>query len=457
MIIQRSLACLLLFGSIATRPASAQTQSDYVCRGFAVPTDGSGMPMVTTKAGVVWYVAKNSNRLIRVEKDHSYTAVVPVDGGTGQLTGLTLAADGSVWYSKNTSHRIGRIPADGGKGVEYELSAPNVFTSGISAAADGRIWYVDPVVNKVGYITADGNVVTYDAPSVHGAPLAAAGIAIAGDGSVWVTSTGLNAIYRVDPGSGAFTRFDIATPNAQPDTITRGPSGDLWFVMRAIGKIGRITTAGQITEYAADVIGIDTLTAGPDDAMWYGSNQKIGRLDTRTGHVETFACAGGGGMAIGPDRRLWVLGAGNGTMYEVAKRSEGTAARVTATSDTHAATSAAASSGGGVIETISADQVGAVTGSDSGRVVVQYSSTDSHCGYCVLGNRHYKDLVATESAQGKYVRVLYEPWTSSKDSAEAKRVHLLALPTTIVFENGKEISRFEGDAIPDVMRSKLHL
>jgi thiol:disulfide interchange protein len=93
----------------------------------------------------------------------------------------------------------------------------------------------------------------------------------------------------------------------------------------------------------------------------------------------------------------------------------------------------------------------------SGRVVVQYSSNDPHCGYCVIGNRHYNDLVATENAKAKYVRVLYEPWTSASGSTEAKRVHVVGLPTIIVFENGKETSRFSGDATPEVMRSKLHL
>ncbi len=117
---------------------------------------------------------------------------------------------------------MGRIPASGGKGVEFELPAPNVFTSAIAAASDGRIWYVDAVVNKVGYITGDGNVITYAAPSVNGVPLSPAGIAVAADDSVWVTSVGLNAVFRIDPGSGAFTRFDIATPNAQPGFITLG-------------------------------------------------------------------------------------------------------------------------------------------------------------------------------------------------------------------------------------------
>ncbi len=456
-IASRSLvASLLLIGLNTADPATAGPSSGYVCRSFAVPTVGSGMPMVTTKDGVTWFVDKNDNRLIRVEKDHRFTAVVPVDGVTSQLTGLALGADGAIWYSKNTSHRMGRIPA-AGKGVEYELPAPNVFTGAIAAASDGRIWYTDPVVNKVGYMTGDGNVVTYDAPSFNGMPVSPAGIAVAADNSAWVTSAGLNAVFRVDPGSGTFTRFDIATPNAQPGFITRGPRGDLWFIMRAINKVGRITADGQITEYAAHVVGLDTLAVGPDGAMWFSSNQDVGRLDVASERVDTFACAGGGGMTIGPDRRLWVLGSGNGQMSEVIGRSEGSTARVASAAEVREARSTAESPGLRPIETVSPDRVGAIAGASTGRFVVQYTSEDAGCGYCVLGNRHYEVLATMGEPHVKYVRVLYEPWTSAKDSGEAARMHLLGLPTIVVFDKGKETSRFEGDAAPETMKARLRL
>jgi virginiamycin B lyase len=412
--------------------------------------------MITTKDGVVWLADRNDNRLFRVEKDHSFTAVIPVDGGTRQLQGLTLAPDGSIWYSKDASHRIGRIPASGGKGVEYELPAPSAFTGAIAAAPDGRIWYVDEVDNKVGYMTGDGNVVSYDAPSTNGTGADPSDIAVAADNSAWVTSSGLNAVFRIDPQSGAFTRYDIVTPDAQPGYIMRGPTGDLWFIMRAINKIGRITTGGQITEFEAGVVGIDTLAAGPDGAIWYGSNQLVGRLDASSRRVDTFACAGGGGMTVGPDGHLWILGLGNAQIFEVKGRNEGNAARVVGTADVGGARPQE-SSRGGSIETVSADTVAALVAASSGRVVVQYSSDDPNCGYCALGNRHYKAFVAMGEPRIKYLRVLYEPWTSAKASAEAALRHVVGLPTIVAFDKGKETARLEGDATPEAMRSKLGL
>jgi virginiamycin B lyase len=57
--------------------------------------------------------------------------------------------------------------------------------------------------------------------------------------------------------------YPIPTANSSPNGIAAGPDGALWFTENA--KIGRITTAGAITEYpigsAARVI-----VAGPDGA-----------------------------------------------------------------------------------------------------------------------------------------------------------------------------------------------
>jgi virginiamycin B lyase len=328
------LSILVLFAILPYSPSSAQ-QPAYQCEGFAAPAAGSPAPMITTKDGLVWYAATSANRLMRVEKDRSTTAVVPVDGATSRLSGVAAGADGSVWYSKTPSSRIGRIPADGTEGVEFELPAPNAFPSDIAASGDGRTWYADPVLNQVGYMTRDGKVMSYQAPSIRGAPLSPHGIAAATDNSVWVTSVGHNAIYRVDPASGEFKRYDIATPNAQPQDIALGADGNLWFTMPAVSKIGRITPRGQITEYASGLIGLQYVAAGPDGATWFSSRQGIGRIDPSSGRVDTYPCAGFGAMTTGPDGHLWVLG--DAHIYVVKARSEGTAARVTARADVSAA------------------------------------------------------------------------------------------------------------------------
>ena len=62
-----------------------------------------------------------------------------------------------------------------------------------------------------------------------------------------------------------------ATVNSDPFGITAGPDGALWFTETFNGKIGRITTAGLITEFPvpAKFGQLNMITAGPDGALWF--------------------------------------------------------------------------------------------------------------------------------------------------------------------------------------------
>ena len=72
--------------------------------------------------------------------------------------------------------------------------------------------------------------------------------------------------------SAQITQFPIPTPGSQPNGITAGPDGALWFTETAGSKIGRITTTGAITEFPVPTPGplsLGGITAGPDGALWF--------------------------------------------------------------------------------------------------------------------------------------------------------------------------------------------
>src|SRR5262249_56583218 len=64
------------------------------------------------------------------------------------------------------------------------------------------------------------------------------------------------------------TEFPILNDmNSRPQGITRGPDGNLWFTENSANRIGRITPAGVVTEFAAGITpnsGPNEITAGPD-------------------------------------------------------------------------------------------------------------------------------------------------------------------------------------------------
>lgn len=103
---------------------------------------------------------------------------------------------------------------------------------------------------------------------------------------------------------------EYATSGAAGAIVT-GPDGALWFTEGA--KIGRITTAGSLTDYPIppDSSGsILSITAGPDGALWYVEtfNNTIARITT-AGVVTEYAVPTSDtnpwGIASGPDGALW--------------------------------------------------------------------------------------------------------------------------------------------------------
>jgi virginiamycin B lyase len=132
------------------------------------------------------------------------------------------------------------------------------------------------------------------------------------DGNLWFTEQ-VGKIGRITP-AGVITEFSVPTANSGPDGITAGPDGNLWFTEGEAGKIGRIATGGVITEFTIPTANSrpDSITTGPDGNLWFTETapaaNRIGRITT-AGVVTEFpipsADAEPTGITAGPDGALW--------------------------------------------------------------------------------------------------------------------------------------------------------
>ena len=128
--------------------------------------------------------------------------------------------------------------------------------------------------------------------------------------------------------AGAVTEFPLAA--GVPSTITAGSDGALWFTEtelvpgpqgnRPNGKIGRVTTTGQVREFTLPHAGTDAgaITAGPDDALWFTEGHNDPRTGTQLSAIGRITPAGTirefplprpnttfTGITAGPDHALW--------------------------------------------------------------------------------------------------------------------------------------------------------
>jgi streptogramin lyase len=109
------------------------------------------------------------------------------------------------------------------------------------------MWFADSGNNDIGTITPAGVI------SVHGGiHLGAFPYDITpgppADGDLWFTEKNLGRVGKVTI-AGAVTEFDLKSSSVFPRGIVLGSDGNLWVAESATFKIARVTTGGVVTEY----------------------------------------------------------------------------------------------------------------------------------------------------------------------------------------------------------------
>jgi streptogramin lyase len=88
---------------------------------------------------------------------------------------------------------------------------------------------------------------------------------------------------------GRIQEFAVPTPDAGLIGIAAGADGNIWFAEDFVGKIGRITPEGVVTEYPVPKgAHAWNMAPGPDGNVWFTTDNKyVGRVSP-SGHVRLF-------------------------------------------------------------------------------------------------------------------------------------------------------------------------
>jgi streptogramin lyase len=227
--------------------------------------------------------------------------------------GIAAGPDGNVWFTENYAKNIGRItPA--GTITEFPAGAPQL---GITPGPDGALWFT-------GGATGIGRITT--AGAVTGFTGAGQFITNGPDGALWLTTN--RGVRRVLPSSpNTFVEYPTVLPVSTCAGVTSGPDGNIWFTETDHNhlsvRVARIdltklngcdsNPALCITEFVVPGgidVGYTGIVSGPDGAVWFTDKGKVGRITT-AGVVTQFPAANAtpqGGITKGPDGVLWYAG-----------------------------------------------------------------------------------------------------------------------------------------------------
>lgn len=171
-----------------------------------------------------------------------------------------IGADGAIWLADTMGHAIERYVS--GQLHTYQLSSSDAAPVRIVPGPDGAVWFTNPGNATIGRITTAGEISEYSIPGPWD-KTADYGITVGPEGVFWITEQN-GAVGRLTV-TGEVTQFVIPNPppNAprsylsepSPREIITGREGVMWFTDPGKYAIGRITPAGEISEYEVPSFG----------------------------------------------------------------------------------------------------------------------------------------------------------------------------------------------------------
>jgi len=239
---------------------------------------------------ILWFTEQNTNRIGTITTAGSISEF-SLSLSASQPRGIVFRSqDGDLWFTQTlanapstttcTHHHcmtttstqtgyLGRITPSGAV-TEFQIPNANSRPFLITVGPDGNLWFTDEGTNSVGMMTPAGSVTEYPLP-IGSQPH---GITVGLDGNLWATETNGNQIARITT-SGAITQF--SAPGG-PAGIT-ATSTALWFTQvgnsTTLPAISEMTTSGSISTFpltsslTAASPNPQGMTLGPDGNLWF--------------------------------------------------------------------------------------------------------------------------------------------------------------------------------------------
>lgn len=238
----------------------------------------------------ILYISDNGGELQRITTAGEALSSIPVEGASS--LGGVAADSTSIWFADSFNNRVGRFTVSTAAFTFYPV-ALNDGVDDVAVAGDGTVWFIGSeitetdVIGVIGELDPVVGVVSLTPLSGVGA-----GIAVAPNGTIWVTEIFADLIARLTPSaSGPHDLVEFPTPvDATPLGIAAAPDGNVWFTQNLRGNIARITQDGVITEASKAIDFADPKRPDPIgiaiDALgnpWYAESlvDKVANLKLR--------------------------------------------------------------------------------------------------------------------------------------------------------------------------------
>lgn len=242
---------------------------------------------------------------------------IPVVSPTVPETGKAASATTGTWTNEPTSYSY-QWKRCNGSGLEcvniagatgatyYPLAADVEKTLKVEVTASNLAGNATAASSATEKVKKAGLITEFALP-VSSHPR---GIAPGSDEKLWFADSGTNKIGKITT-AGSVTEYAVgAGGGSEPMGITNGPDGNLWFSFsNPKSRVAKVTTSGTFTQYelSKTMLSGREIAKGPDGNLWFTATEgRVGKITT-SGTFTPYEVGGEPtGVTAGPDGNVWV-------------------------------------------------------------------------------------------------------------------------------------------------------
>jgi streptogramin lyase len=277
---------------------------------------GGAQPEQITRGrnGEMWFTLINVGQIGRINMAGEMT-IYALPNRSCRPLGITAGVDGNIWFTEEIGNKIGRLTPDGQLN-EFNISTPNSFPNIIVGTTAGPLWFTQGN-GAISRISTAGIITQVIPPKANRLPQ---GIAVAPDGNLWITESGVNKIAKLTP-AGLLTEYPIPTPASGAYSIGCDSSA-CYFTEQSAHKVGRITSSGQITEASPEgaIAGLNNITVG-GGVHWFSEAHSLSWMKGDFQSGGSLALPPGEylphGLALDGARNIWYAGYNTSTIVRM--------------------------------------------------------------------------------------------------------------------------------------------
>jgi len=189
--------------------------------------------------GILWFTNEDSNYIGRLDPKTGKMVLTKVPTAHAVPYGVVVLQNNTPFFCEFGTNKLASIDPGTMKIREYALPAADARPRRIALAPDGTVYYTDYARGYLGHFDPAGGKLLKEWVSPGGSGAEPYGIAVASDGEVWYSESGVrpNTLVKFDPKSESFSTKTIPSGGGVVRNMVATADRRIYLACSGVNKV----------------------------------------------------------------------------------------------------------------------------------------------------------------------------------------------------------------------------